>query len=98
MIIKKAVIIGGSNGIGLAISKKLIGQGYFLEICDRSVPEEGILTAELFQYHYCDLLDFDEELFCNLATDKDVELLMITAGIGVLQILAPIILQRLIKC
>lgn len=35
---KKAVIIGGSNGIGLAISKKLLDYGYDLEICDRIAP------------------------------------------------------------
>ena len=29
---KKAVIVGGSNGVGLAICKNLIERGYFLEI------------------------------------------------------------------
>ena len=42
---KKAVIIGGSNGIGLAISKKLLDCGYDLEICDRILSEEGVLEA-----------------------------------------------------
>lgn len=79
---KKAVIVGGSNGISLAISKNLIDKGYYLEICDRSGPEEGVLDAELFHHSYCDLLDFDEELFTTLAFDQDVELLMVTAGIG----------------
>ena len=79
---KKAVIVGGSNGIGLAISKNLLERGYFLEICDRCSPEEGILPIDSFHYNYCDLFDFDEELFVSLATDHDVELLMITAGIG----------------
>ncbi len=79
---KKAVIIGGSNGIGLAISKELIGHGYYLEICDRLRPDEDILDNSCYQYHYCDLLEFDEELFLALATDKEVEMLIITAGIG----------------
>ena len=42
---KKAIVIGGSSGIGLAISKNLIDRGYFLEICDRSGPEKGVLCA-----------------------------------------------------
>ena len=42
---KKAVVVGGSNGIGFAISRGLIEQGYFLEICDRSSPDEGVLDA-----------------------------------------------------
>ena len=79
---KKAVVIGGSNGIGLAISKSLIDRGYYLEICDLIAPEEGVLPAESFRYNHCDLLDFDEELFISLAADQDVEVLMITAGIG----------------
>lgn len=79
---KKAVIVGGSNGIGLAISKNLIDRGYYLEICDRSSPEEGVLAHSLFHYNYCDLLDFDEDLFCRLSKDPEVNLLMVTAGIG----------------
>lgn len=79
---KRAVVIGGSNGIGLAVSKTLIDRGYFLEICDRSGPDEGVLNGEKFHYNHCDLLNFDEELFYLLAADQEVELLMITAGIG----------------
>ena len=79
---KKAVIIGGSNGIGLALSKNLIERGYYLEICDRGGPEEGILPAKSFHHNYCDLLDLNVELLTSLAADQDVELLMVTAGIG----------------
>lgn len=79
---KKAVVVGGSNGIGLAISKNLIERGYYLEICDRHGPDEGVLDQNAFHHNYCDLLDFDEELFYSLAADQSVELLMVTAGIG----------------
>ena len=79
---KKAVIVGGSNGVGLAISKVLADQGYYLEICDRTGPEEGILPADSYRYNYCDLLDFDEVMFTALASDLDVSVLMVTAGIG----------------
>lgn len=79
---KKAIVIGGSNGIGLAISKKLIEIGYYIEVCDCIGPEEGILNQQNCEYHYCDLLDFNEELFYKLSKDEEVDLLMITAGIG----------------
>lgn len=79
---KKAVIIGGSNGIGLAIGKKLIESGYYLEICDRCVPEENILPLKSFHFNYCDLLYFDEKLLSSFANDMEVDLLMVTAGIG----------------
>ena len=79
---RKAVVVGGSNGIGLAISKDLIDRGYFLEICDISVPETSVLDKNCYQYNYCNLLDFEESLFYSLAADPCVELLMVTAGIG----------------
>lgn len=79
---KKAVIVGGSNGVGLAISKVLADRGYYLEICDRICPEEGILPVDSYHYSYCDLLDFDEGLFTALASDQETSLLMVTAGIG----------------
>lgn len=79
---KKAVVVGGSNGVGLAISNELIRRGYFVEICDLCAPEDGILTPELFAYHECNLLYLEEALFEELARDPEVELLMITAGIG----------------
>lgn len=78
----KAVIVGGSNGLGLAIGSLLTGQGYTLEICDRVAPEDGVLKEGAFRYHPCDLLRFDESLFQGLAADPEVKLLMITAGIG----------------
>lgn len=79
---KKAVIVGGSNGIGIAIAKHLIDKGYFVEICDLVDPEKGILPTDSFHYNYCDLLDFDETMFSSLALDQEIELLMVTAGIG----------------
>ena len=79
---KKAIVVGGSSGIGLAISKNLIEKGYFVEVLSRTSPEEGILPDGSFRHTYCDLLDLNEELFYKLAEDRDVEILMITAGIG----------------
>lgn len=82
MSVKKAIVVGGSSGIGLAISKQLVDKGYYLEICSREGPEKGILPSESFHHNYCDLYDFNEGLFTSLAVDEDVEVLMVTAGIG----------------
>ena len=80
---KKAVIVGGSNGIGLAIAKELIQQGYHACILDRQAPAENAFSnADDFTYYPCDLLDLDEALVSQLAAQKDVALLMITAGFG----------------
>ena len=79
---QKAVVVGGSSGIGLAISKKLIEKGFFVEMCNRTVPEPGTLDSGMYHHNYCDLLDFNETLFLALADDSDVKVLVIAAGIG----------------
>ena len=79
---KKAIILGGSNGIGLAISLNLLKRGYYLYIVDRSEPDEKYFLNKKIEYIKCDLKDFDIELFKKIADDKEVELLMITAGYG----------------
>lgn len=79
---KKAVIVGGSNGIGLAIGRALIDKGYYVEICDKEHPEDGILKPADYEYRYCNLLEFDEDFFSQLALDNTVNILMITAGFG----------------
>ena len=79
---KKAVVVGGSNGIGLAISKQLLSKGYHVLILDMVAPDNGVIDASGYTYYYCNLLDFDEDLFDTLSKDDDVEALMITAGFG----------------
>ena len=79
---KKAVVVGGSNGIGLAISKELTRREYHVIIYDICQVEEGILPTEQYEYRYCNLLSLDEDAIKEAAEDAEVEALMITAGIG----------------
>ena len=79
---KKAVIVGGSNGIGLAIARELRKSGYYLEICDKVAPPALMDIEGNCHFNFCDLLDFDEVLFNTLAADPSVEILFITAGFG----------------
>ncbi len=80
---KKAVIIGGSNGIGLAIGKQLMHKGYFVNILDVCAPDKSISKDTFdFSYHFFDMREVDEEFLKRLSEDKEIELLMITAGIG----------------
>lgn len=78
----KALVIGGSNGIGLAITINLIKRGYEVEVLGRHEPEEGILPEGKYNYRYCDLLDLDEDLISAFAADPEIRVLMITAGFG----------------
>ncbi len=76
---KKAVIVGGSNGIGFSIAQKLSKKGYAVNILDKAKPAKEIANSS---YTYCNLLDFSDDLFSGLAKDESIEVLMITAGFG----------------
>ena len=79
---KKAVVVGGSNGIGLALARKLIAQQYHVFILDCREPKENLLEKGKYTFHFCNLLNFNEMLFRTLAEDISVECLIVTAGIG----------------
>jgi NAD(P)-dependent dehydrogenase (short-subunit alcohol dehydrogenase family) len=46
---KKAVVVGGSNGIGLAITKNLISRNYHVYILDMVEPDISLIG----EYTYC---------------------------------------------
>jgi len=79
---KKAIVIGGSNGLGLALARNMISEGLFVEILDRCPPDPGMLDAKCSEYHFCDLMFLDLAQISELAHDPEVSLLMITAGVG----------------
>ena len=80
---KKAVVIGGSNGIGLAISRQLMNSGYFVNILDICAPGESDFgNHSNCAYYFCNMLELDLDLLEALSKDPQVEVLMITAGIG----------------
>lgn len=80
---KKAIVVGGSNGIGLAIANKLMQRDYHVLIIDKNKPEKNLIYKEdSYTYFFCDLLDFNIDFFYELSRDEAVEVLMITAGIG----------------
>ena len=80
---KKALVVGGSNGIGLSIVKNMVDRGYFVEIVDRVAPDKTAdLSTDFFNFHACDLTAMHDAVFEKLAGDKDIEFLMITAGFG----------------
>jgi len=79
---KKAVVIGGANGIGASVARQLINKGYHALILDKASPKEGELPSEGYTYMACNLLVANEELYKSLASDTEVEALVITAGYG----------------
>lgn len=79
---KKALIVGGSNGIGLAIANKLMLNGYYVIIADKKEPDILLNDNNSYTYYFCDLLDFDDKFFEDLSNDESIDVLMITAGFG----------------
>ena len=74
---KKALIIGGSNGIGLAIATVLQQDGYRIDIADRAVPDG--LTLDEGRFHQVNLVNND---YSFLDSCNDIDTLVITAGFG----------------
>ena len=74
---KHALVIGGSNGIGLAISTQLLEENYIVEIADRYKPE-GI-SDERCHFHQTNLINKD---FSFLQECGVIDTLVITAGFG----------------
>ncbi len=81
--LKKAVVLGGSNGIGLSVVRKLYERNYHVIILDKVKPDTAQLPENIvYSYYECDLLAMNEELFKTLQADRSIEVLMITAGFG----------------
>ena len=75
---KEALVIGGSNGIGLAIALELQKKDHFVHIVDKVKND---LLDEYNNIRFCqaNLLDSD---FSFLGQFKDIDTLIITAGFG----------------
>lgn len=74
---KHALIIGGSNGIGLAIATILQEEGYYIDIADRTEPEN--IALDVGHFHQVNLVnnEFDFLDKCN-----DIDTLVLTVGFG----------------
>jgi glycerol-3-phosphate cytidylyltransferase len=75
---KKSLVIGGSNGIGLAIALQLAKQ-YSVHVVILDKDEPGIQLPEQVSYRYLNLLDGDLSL---LDEYNDIDMLVFTAGFG----------------
>ena len=74
-IMDKAVVVGGSNGIGLALANNLLSKGYFVYIVDRVQPNAELLTKGDYRYVESNLMEFDENIFSTLAMDSGIRCL-----------------------
>lgn len=77
---RKALVVGGANGIGLSIAVSLASREDYetVYIVDRALPADDVMHPK-FICHQFDLLSEDYSLFDKF---KDVDTLMITAGFG----------------
>lgn len=75
---KEALVIGGSNGIGLAITLELHNQGYLVHVVDKSQNDQ-LGQWENIHFQQVNLLTTD---FSFLEDFKSIDTLVITAGFG----------------
>lgn len=103
---KKALVVGGSSGIGLAISLKLLDQGYeHIYITGKTgVDFENIpknkadLFAEKTTFYLVDLTHENYRVFDEI---RDIDTLIITAGFGrvaLFEDLTEAEIRNLVKC
>jgi len=75
---KEALVIGGSNGIGLAIALELQKKGHFVHIVDKA-QNDLLNNYKNICFYQANLLNSD---FSFLEQYKDIDTLVITAGFG----------------
>ena len=79
-MIKNALVVGGGNGIGLAIALELLRQGAKVTVIDRVAPDDSVCAvSDSLTFRQENLLNDD---FSFLEEYKEVDALMITAGFG----------------
>ncbi|MDA3057745.1 SDR family NAD(P)-dependent oxidoreductase [Campylobacter sp. VBCF_05 NA6] len=79
---KKAILIGGSSGIGLSLLDNLMQRGYFVYVFGINMPDKNLLRSENFSFKNLDLANLDINEFENLKDDDEIDVLMICSGFG----------------
>ena len=74
----KALVVGGSSGIGLSIVLNLLGKGEYVGVVDKN-PFPAEYSCERVTYVPCDLSKGDYSCLDGL---EDIDALFITAGFG----------------
>ena len=72
----KALVIGGSSGVGFAVSRSLQDRGFAVKVLGPHKPETDC------EYSFCDLRYPDMAQFEELARDEDINTLFISSGLG----------------
>lgn len=92
---RNALVVGGANGIGLAIASELAGRPDVekVVIVDKAPIDERYVNSK-FEYHQFDLTSEDYRLFDSF---KDIDTLMITAGMGRLALFRDVTEEHIIR-
>ena len=92
---RNALVVGGANGIGLAIASELAGRPDVEKviIVDKAHIDERYVNSK-FECHQFDLTSEDYSLFDRF---KDVDTLMITAGMGRLALFRDVTEEHIIR-
>lgn len=84
---KRAIIIGATSGIGLAVSKQLWNDGWTIGIAGRRIERLELIKQELGERVYIAQLDVtkneaSERMLSLISSLGDVDLIFLCSGIG----------------
>ncbi len=79
---EKALVVGGTSGMGLSAAKALLDRGYDVTIVGRRAPDGALLPAGEVTFIQSNLSCYDEQLFDRLSQDPALRVLLLTAGSG----------------
>lgn len=78
---EKAIVVGGTSGIGRSVAMALLARGFSVQIIGREPPAD-LLSDDRVSFIRSDLSQYDEALFDRLAQDPSVSVLFLSAGLG----------------
>ncbi len=92
---RNALIIGGANGIGLAIATELAGRNDFqsIYIVDKALPEQTLMHEKFV----CTQFDLSASDFSFFDRFTDIDTLIITAGFGKLSLFKDVTEEHIIN-
>lgn len=79
---RRALIIGNTDGIGLALTRRLLADQWLVEGLSRRDPSEELASNALYRHHTCDVTRDEFRSLLAALVAEPVDLCVYCAGVG----------------